>query len=235
MKNLPKIRLNGFTLKMIACAAMLINHLGLILFNEIAPVLRVSVVVGRISFPIFAFLLVEGFFHSSNLKIYMIRLGIFAILSEFAFDYALLGVKSENVFAYQNVMFTMFLGLITITLYDRIQTKYRSNAFMANSLCVFLLIGSTFIANVIKSDYFYYGILMIVIMYLFHNNKRWLMIATVLLVGFFGSGLEIFQLLALPFILFYSGEEGKKSQKFFYIFYPAHFLIIGLIHQFLIK
>lgn len=99
-------------LKIFACACMLCDHVGLVLVDN-NSVMRA---IGRVAFPIFVFLLVEGYRHTSNVKKYILRLFVFAIISEVPFDLAFTG----NVFdlRYQNVFFTLTAGLIVIYLLD---------------------------------------------------------------------------------------------------------------------
>lgn len=129
---LPPV-LSGSTLKWIAIVTMLIDHIGAVLFEngfikaynqQLSGAFSYSVThavwyadiwmrrIGRVAFPIFCFLLVEGFFHTSNRKKYALRLGIFALVSEVPFDLAFRSSILE--FTYQNVMVTLFIGFLTI-------------------------------------------------------------------------------------------------------------------------
>lgn len=133
--NIPLLKkgcLSGSTLKIIAIIAMAIDHFAasIILYGILMQehpaflghpismaipwwnIYQVMRFIGRIGFPIFCFLLIEGFFHTSSKKKYAIRLFLFALLSEFPFDYALF--DSPVNLGYQNVFFTLFLGLLTI-------------------------------------------------------------------------------------------------------------------------
>ena len=94
--------INTFTLKMIALIAMLCDHLGHTLF----PQLSILRIIGRISFPIFAYVLVEGFFYTRDVKKYLTRLGLMALLSEIPFD--LMASQKVLEFGHQNVFFTLF-------------------------------------------------------------------------------------------------------------------------------
>ena len=95
--------INTFTLKVIALLAMLCDHLGHALFPELI-ILRI---IGRISFPIFAYVLVEGFYYTRDVNKYMLRLGVIALLSEIPFD--LMASQKILEFGHQNVFFTLFL------------------------------------------------------------------------------------------------------------------------------
>ena len=104
------MKLDSFQLKWIAIITMLIDHVGAIFF----PGNLVFRYVGRIAFPIFCFQLVEGFFHTRNIEKYMLRLGIFAIISEIPYDLAFRGNILD--FEHQNVFFTLFLGILMLYL-----------------------------------------------------------------------------------------------------------------------
>src|SRR5699024_4762737 len=120
--------LSGSTLKWIAMVTVIIDHMGaasllpllnsrqLVTFDySLAYTAYTSfLLLRRIAFPIFCFLLVEGFFYNSNKEKYAIRLGIFALISEIPFNLAI----SQQFFdlAYQNVFFTLLLGLLALWL-----------------------------------------------------------------------------------------------------------------------
>ena len=103
-----KIGLNSFWLKMIAITTMLIDHVGAVLLPQY-PILRI---IGRIAFPIFCFLLVEGFMHTHDVIRYMTRIGLFALISEIPFDLLFYGRILDGT--HQNVFFTLFIGLVML-------------------------------------------------------------------------------------------------------------------------
>ena len=144
----------GSTLKIVAMVAMLIDHIGGVVISRMlmstglnaldstntdAVMEWVSVnsdvygayvlcrMIGRIAFPIFCFLLVEGFIHTSDVKKYAIRLGAFALLSEVPFDLAFQSKILE--FAYQNVFFTLFIGFVTLIAYKKVEEREFQNRF----------------------------------------------------------------------------------------------------------
>ena len=206
--------INTFTLKMIALIAMLCDHLGHALF----PQLMILRIIGRISFPIFAYVLVEGFCHTRNVKKYMMRLGVMALLSEIPFD--LMASQKVLEFGHQNVFFTLFLGIFMLYLMSRtvnpmLQLVYAGIAMVA--------------AEFLKTDYRYFGILIILWFYYWRSNKwaKYLGVTAIILLskGWVGC----FTALALVPIALHNGKRGPKCKWFFYIFYPAHALIIGLI------
>lgn len=108
--------MTSFALKILACITMFIDHLGYIIFHKFSYFNY----IGRLAFPIFAFQISEGFVHTKNIKKYFLRLGIFAVLSQIPFS--LFHSTFSNEFSL-NVFFTLFLGLLSIFLYDKIPYK----------------------------------------------------------------------------------------------------------------
>lgn len=213
-------------IKIIACFCMLLDHIGAILYPDLI-ILRI---IGRIAFPLFAFLIVEGYFHTKNINKYLIRLGIFALISEIPFDRAFKGAWLE--FSYQNVFFTLFIGLFAIYVYDKTKSKN-------NTLAVIYLIGFMILSIFIQSDYDVFGILTIFGLYKFRKQgtlvASWLFIvngAMVLLAtNYYGqftlqSMTQIFAVGSLPIILLYNGKKGFNIKYLFYLFYPAHLLFL---------
>lgn len=245
--NIPLLKkgcLSGSTLKIIAIIAMAIDHFAasIILYGILMQehpvflghpismaipwwnIYQVMRFIGRIGFPIFCFLLIEGFFHTSSKKKYAIRLFLFALLSEFPFDYALF--DSPVNLGYQNVFFTLFLGLLTIwginTLYHKAGNQTR------------LWIGKILIAAagclaawLLQTDYDYKGIILILLLYLFHDQK---FLCT--LVSCLSLLWEAPACLAFIPINLYNGKRGISLKYFFYLFYPVHLLVYGLTLHF---
>ncbi len=206
--------INGFTLKWIALITMAIDHTGMVLF----PRCTIMRIVGRLAFPIYCFLLVEGAVHTSNWKRYLGRLFVFALISEIPFNLAVSG----NVWYLegQNVFFTLFLGLAAVLILMHEKRKL---------LSWILVLGIMFLARYTSVDYGAGGIFFIVIFYLFRDKlleKAAAFIAGTLIL--FG-GLETYAILSLAPILCYNGKRGPRMKYFFYLFYPAHLLILHLI------
>lgn len=116
--------------------------------------------IGRIAFPIFCFLLVEGFIHTSNRKKYALRLALFALLSEIPFDLCFRGKFLE--FSYQNVMITLLVGFLAITAMDEARKRVPALALVAAAAG--LLLG-----YLLKTDYSYRGVILIILLYLFQS------------------------------------------------------------------
>ena len=211
-----KFGINTFTLKMIAIVAMLIDHVGAVLF----PQYRILRYIGRIAFPIFAYTLVEGFIHTRDIKKYMMRMGILAVISEIPFDLALTGKALE--FGHQNVFFTLLLGLLMLYLMTKAPDEVRG------LLCVFVIL---FISRYLRIDYSYRGLLMIFWYYQYRNNNAMKLFGIAFINIFIMGGSQIFALLALIPILLHNGERGPKCKGFFYGFYPVHLLVIYFINM----
>ncbi len=210
--------INTFTLKMIAIVTMLIDHIGHVFFPELTA-LRM---IGRISFPIFAYLLAEGFFYTKDVKKYMMRLGAFALLSEMPYDLAIMGQDFD--FSYQNVFFTLFFSILMLWL---ISKTYN---IVAKYVVVAIII---LICMLLQTDYCTIGPLLVFLFYEYRNQARAKLILTSLVMVLFTGGIQLAALFALPFIMLHNRVQGPKIKAFFYNFYPVHLMILYLIQQFI--
>lgn len=212
-----KVGLSAFVLKWIAVITMLIDHTGMMLFPQ-ELWLRC---IGRMAFPIYCFLLVEGFFHTSDLRKYETRLFAFALLSEVPFDLARTGSILE--YEHQNVFFTLFLGLILIDCISRIRVEWQR---------MLVAIAIAVIAYMMAVDYGIGGIAIILLFYLFQSRKVLNSIAfgavNILVYG----GLQNYAILSLVPINLYNGKKGPSMKYFFYFFYPIHLLILYWIKKY---
>lgn len=215
--------MNVLILKILALTSMIIDHYGSIFHGDIL----LYRAVGRIAFPIYCFLLVEGYTHTSNIKRYIKRLLIFALLSEIPFDLAFYG---RLELSHQNIFFTLSIGLIAMYLLDN-----KEGRFVFNKTAIYL--GACALAMFLFVDYSFIGIIYIL---QFHkvkdlpNPQKFYKLALVIfLVNLITFGWpQQFSLLALPIIYFYNGELGPKnkiSQTFFYAAYPLHLIIFYII------
>lgn len=224
--------MSTFVLKIIAITTMLIDHIGAILVPRDSVWYLVMRGIGRLAFPLFVFMLVEGFHHTRDVKKYLIRLGIFAVISEIPFDLALYDSVLE--FGHQNVFFTLFLGLLCIYLIDQMYKKYEKNPFTYNLLAGLLTLAFSLVAVLLRTDYNYAGILMIVAFYLFRGNKILIAVALAFVSMWILGNINGLALLAIIPIMLYNGQKGKNVKYLFYVFYPAHLLILALIKMYLI-
>lgn len=182
--TLKKWGISGSTLKLIAITAMLTDHIGATLVSAylttpgnwseggyaIYYVMRM--VIGRVAFPIFAFLLTQGFEKTSNVWKYAFRLGLFALVSEIPFDLAFSGVAWDP--ESQNVFLTLFLGLVSLIIMQKISERgwNRMCSGFLGAVGVILCMAA---AELLDTDYGAYGILCMVVLYLTRRN-RWLQV-----------------------------------------------------------
>ena len=201
-----KAGISGSMLKWIAVLLMAVDHVG-------AGIVAVRY-IGRPSFPIFCFLLVQGFVHTHNVKKYALRLFLFALVSEIPFDLAL----HIKVFHWQNqnVFFTLFIGLLVICF-----IQARQNALWAK--LAGLLAGAV-LADALHTDYGAFGVALIVLLYLLRNRKP-----AQCILGAVCCAWELTAPLAFVPIWFYNGERGRQPRWFFYWFYPVHLLLYSFI------
>lgn len=217
--------MNRFKLKIFACISMFLDHFARLFHPAIYPLIY----IGRFAFPIFAFQAAEGFEYTKNLKKYIIRLLIFAIISQIPF-YLYISKTSLNV------IFTILFGVIGLFFYKYLVSQKRYPlAFMSIALVGFL-------AEFLKTDYGCYGVFIIFLFYVAKNNKvlttvgftiltSILYIPRILSYGF--NNVIIFQyvftLLSLIPILLYNNKQGKKVKYLIYIFYPIHLIILYIL------
>lgn len=257
MDNIPAIQtmegftpvhkrgISGSTLKIIAIIAMLTDHIGAVVvlgFLQHAWYGRWLVIlyyvmrllIGRIAFPIFCFLLVEGFCHTHNVAKYASRLFVFALISEIPFNLAFEGKLFAP--AYQNVFFTLFIGLLVMIAYRWIAEKLQAAVWIKLILYIAALGAGMGLAFFLKTDYDAIGVGCIMALYIFRRNKAAQITAGC--AGFFAScfftgGSELTAPLAFIPIGFYNGRRGLKMKYFFYLFYPIHLLVLYFIVYFL--
>lgn len=235
--------LNSFTLRVVAMSAMLCDHIWV----TIAPESNWLTYVGRIAFPIFSFLLVEGFFYTSNRWRYAIRLFTFAALSELPFN--LMHSGRITYVGYQNVLWTFLIGLLVMAIIEKVKTRI-DNVVVTGITTLFAAYAGMYFANSLNTDYAGYGILTILLFYtcrnlryeglgellgLFYINYTLLAGKTIPLSAFglsFILPIQSLAILSLFFIRKYNGLLGrynKIEQYAFYVFYPLHMLILALL------
>ena len=202
--------------------------------------------VGRIAFPIFAFLTAEGYFHTKNFKGYLGRMLLFALLSEIPFNLMISGGSSFFYPLHQNVLFTFIIALLIMRCIDKIRDKGKVALTMFFSGTLLLL--GWLLGSFLFVDYYGAGVVTVLIFYFFHERKWWafalqaicLYYVNVEMLGslyvpveLFGETFELHQqslaLLALIPIWLYRGRKGYSSIPFrfgCYFFYPAHILLL---------
>lgn len=219
-------------LKLIAVVSMVTDHIGAVLL----PQYRVLRWIGRLAFPIFVFLLVEGFFHTHDRRRYLLRLLVFAIISEIPFDLAL--NRGELSPLDSNVFFTLALGFLVMMLADWLYAS--PNLFSHEPLrgigALALIAGCFFTADWLDTDYSSAGLLAIGIGYCLRrvNLHRCIVFFGIVLMLAIVHPMEAWAFFALPFVFLYNGRLGIKNvvlQFAFYAFYPVHLLVLYFIRN----
>ena len=223
--------LSNFDLKLIAIITMTIDHIGVVFGTPFYNFLRA---VGRISFPIFAFLLTEGYVHTKSFSKYFLRLLVLALISEIIYDYVFFG--SFICLGANNIFFTLALGLLTLFL------LYKSicliKKYFKDKVDLFIILPITYLLIVVimgligeflNFSYGMLGILVISFFYLFKDSFPLVVISVSLSTLILGEGMQYFSLFSLILIYFYNKKLGKKCKMFFYLYYPLHILVLGVM------
>ncbi len=242
------LELSSLALHILAMLFMLCDHL----WATVIPGNEWLTWIGRLAYPIFAFCIAEGYFYTKNFKKYLLRLLIFALVTEIPFNL----VTGGGAFYpfHQNVLWTFLLSLLCLKSIDKIRQKQKKR-WLAILFMALTVLGFYFAGFVLFVDYYGYGILTVVMFYLL-RGERWyhkllqfaglFIINCVMIKGqfipisLFSWELELhvqsFAILSYPLILLYHGKKGPKNkiiQYLCYAFYPAHLLILWLIGLFL--
>ena len=257
-KNIFLEGLDSFTLHILAISFMILDHSWNVFFvnqNQIWMNL-----LGRLAFPIFAFMLVEGFYKTKNRSKYLKRIFIFAVISEIPFNL----LVSTSVFGspsiffpFNNVLWTFGIALYMLVLFEKIKNKDNLPVTVKILGKIIISILAMFITRLIVSDYLEYGIMMVLVFYFFRNRKWWNFVVQIILLAWiniflilgynvtlncFGNEINVssqsFAIFSLVFIWLYNGKQGihnKITKYMFYSFYPLHLLLIVMIYILLKK
>lgn len=217
-------------LKWIALLTMLCDHAGAVLFAQY-PVMRL---IGRTAFPLFVWLLVEGFFHTSSRKKYLGRMAFFALVSELPFDLALYGRPDRQG---QNVFFTLSISLVMLVFLERAmdacQRKRQAGekAFLQTLAAVGTVAAAMAAAELFCVDYGGSGPLLAALFYCYKRKGSPGLAVSFLIfclsMGLLTAMVEIFGIVSVPLIARYNGKRtGRGRGRLFYLFYPLHLLIL---------
>lgn len=238
--ELQESGISGNALKILAAVTMFIDHIGagliepylnlccgglvegvakelLQTLNNVDRALRL---VGRLAFPVFCFLLVEGFLHTRDWKRYAGRLFLFGLISELPFDRLFFG--SWFYPERQNVYLTLCIALLVLA-------GYRRYTFDPMKQYLVILAGCG-AAYLIRCDYDVFGILLVVVLYELHQDRTVQSLAGGLMAGIYSISFWGVSALAFIPIHMYNGRKGRLNLKyFFYWFYPVHLAVLCLI------
>ncbi|MCD8120133.1 MAG: conjugal transfer protein TraX [Lachnospiraceae bacterium] len=233
-------------LKLLAAATMLVDHIGYLFFDG-SFFYEPMRVIGRLSFPLYCFFLVEGLTHTRNVFRYMGRLLLFALLSELPFD--LMVYRNDISFVFQtpakilrifsgkqNVLWTLLIGLIVIWICSKLKS------YWFHIPTVFLGMMASY---ALATDYKNYGILIIYFFWAFPIGRaepagdltdeygeftlqKVKLILCQIVCNLLGGVRQAFGACALFPLFLYRGEKGKNfgGRYFFYLFYPVHMLVL---------
>lgn len=232
---------NSNYLKLIAIIAMTIDHGADLLFPgfPLEPIPLTMHFIGRLTAPIMWFFICEGYHYTKDVKKYMLRLGIFAVISHFAYCFGFgisLNPLEGGIFNRTSVMYPLFIAVVVLYIED----YAKSLKAWQKKVIQTLLILSAF-----PADWSCIAVLAILGMYSVRGNleKQMLkMLPWVLVYGivsfFFVSKVYAIELVGVlmvyPVLKLYNGERGRAKwmKWFFYIYYPAHFIVIGIVRVF---
>ncbi|MGN0349895.1 MAG: TraX family protein [Roseburia sp.] len=237
--------MSGNTLKLIGVITMFIDHIGagilyrlfflraenlqggilgwLLEEGRLYRIYGLCRTIGRIAFPIFCFLLVEGFLYTRSRKKYALRLGVFVLLSEIPFD--LLFENRVVDVQGQNIFFTLLIGFLVMCLCARLEERFEGNVVLRTGACVPVACVGMLLANVLHTDYGAKGVFCIMVLYVFRKNRLISIAASALSFVWWESA----ALLAFLPIALYNGKRGSQIKYFFYAFYPLHLLLLYMI------
>lgn len=243
--------MNGFIIKLIAILSMTVDHLFK-LAPEIPEMLpsfafsfcgvpidfpQILIIFGRLAFPLFAFEAAEACTHTKNFPKYLRRLLIFALISELPFDFMFYGGIN---FAHQNVLWTLLFGALAIFMYQKLKV-----APPLNFIVVMLIAVACYFC---KADYCAIGVILIFALYISKKPVSLILVFAIFCFDYFYNRgllsairdvnvsnivtLSLYlgaTLLSIPIMSSYNGKKGLGLKWFFYIYYPLHILILGLI------
>ena len=245
--------MNAFFLKIVAIVTMIIDHSGYLIKGGVSYFNY----IGRLAFPIFAFQISQGYIHTKNLKKYITRLALFAVISQIPFTLFLFMVTGREFtwhfttfFSHLNIFFTLLLGLLAILAYEKLKV-----------VGLLIAIGLGWFASFINADYGFFGVAIITLFYIFRDKKVLMAISFILTViahygiRTYNQFREVFPdntleqlnlhfqagnlnrtlilclctILPIIFILAYNGKKGRDLKQVLYWFYPVHLLILYIL------
>ena len=232
--KINRIRIfEGTVLKLIAMISMVFDHVG----DMFCPELLWPRMLGRLAMPIFSFCIAEGYLNTRDKNRYLLRMGIFAVISEIPFDLAFSGkINIEH----QNIMLTFFLSILGLKFFDMIRGekdqesgKYKRSRTVLGCLEI---ISMSVIALIVKADYTVFAVIAVFLFYVLSDANHIIrtgvgtaFLALTRTMGYYcTTGLSF-----IPLML-YNGKKGKGLKWLFYIFYPGHLLFLYMIKRYLI-
>ncbi len=211
------------SLQLIALCTMLVDHVGLSLFPGVFWLRW----IGRLSFPLFLFLLAEGFVHTSSRRKYALRLGLFAVISEAPYQFLISAVYGGGwQLPCQNVFFELLMAFFAMWCVER------------GGVWLLGAGSAVLVAECLGMDYGGYGVLLAICFLLFRGNRWGVALSLAACTGLYcvahGSWVQAWALLAAIPMALYNGQRGKRLPKYtLYVFYPVHLALLGVLCYFL--
>ncbi len=241
MEITVKNGLSSNAIKIIAAITMFIDHLGFMLF----PQIRILRIIGRLSMPLFAYMIAQGCRYTKNKIKHFLTIFSLAVVLQVVYYVYSREMKLSILFTFSfSILLIYALQYFKETLFDKDKKVYFK--ILVGVLAVLAVLAVRFICKNVHVDYGFRGCLLPVFASLFHPTKNtkvklldrldthpvhlsaFAVGLTYLVMG--SSKIQIYSLLSLVILLFYSGERGKVNMKyFFYIFYPAHLLLLEIL------
>lgn len=216
--------LDGTMLKLLAMISMIFDHVG----DNFFPDVIWMRILGRLAMPLFAFAMAEGYIHTRNKRKYLLRMLVFAAISEIPFDLVLFGKVLE--FTHQNIMFTFAFATLGLMCYDRIagDRKISVPGLLA-------LLGFIVLSLLLRLDYNMVALLVIFTYYLLRSRPLWQRNVAAMIAYFIlrNVGIYVYGILGFLPVFLYNGQRGRGLKWLFYAFYPGHLLLIWFLKQFL--
>lgn len=220
--------LDGTLLKIIAMISMVFDHVGDLFF----PSLMWPRAIGRLAMPLFCFCMAEGYAHTRDRKKYLLRMGLFALISEIPFD---LAFEGRIGLSHQNIMLTFFLAILALMSYDGIRGGKNAAAKpvpLGKTLLAWLVVAAfAALALLLRADYTVFAVLAVFLFYVLRQKHPLIrsgvgvaFLSLTRTVGYYcATGLSI-----IPLAL-YNGKKGRGLKWLFYVFYPGHLLLLAAI------
>ncbi len=224
--------LDGTMLKMIAMISMVFDHAG----DIFLPGVMWPRMIGRLAMPIFSFCIAEGYIHTHDKKNYLLRIGMFALISEIPFD---LAFEGRIGLTHQNIMLTYFLSVIGLMLYDRIRCGNDQAAVHISAgktvLGVLAVLGIAVLSLLLRADYTVFAVISVFLFYVLRWKHPLLRIGIGVAFLSLTRTIGYYCTTGLSFIplAMYNGKRGKGLKMLFYTFYPGHLLLLAAIRYIL--
>ena len=227
MTERKTLTLNAFQIKCLACLFMLIDHIGMLMIEHTSPGYIYFRMAGRLAFPMFAYMIANGYRHTLSVGKYLLRLIVFAVLIQAVYAFAL---KGEDI----NIFSTLAMGLISIIAWEKLKQSGGRN--IPGTIAVILAAAA---AQLLNMDYGAYGVLLIFTSHMFYGQFSplalvWTALALVAYSLHWVGSSQMLAVCALVIIALYNekpGPHGFWAKWGFYLFYCFHLPLLYLISQ----